>query len=148
MNYILAAVFATVGVVILICNKSLAEKLGAFYARRFNATFGKPARILGLDNPNIPFNRFMYRGFVLTAGIILLIFAVAAFFGANFVGPPTQPANSFLQSGELSGGHVLLLSRQFSSVYFLDHYVRLRPPDEHGEPFMPQTPLDIALAVA
>jgi len=97
MNYLLAAVLAVAGFGILIRNKNLSEKLGAFHARRYSATFGKPAHFLGLDNPNTSFNKFMYRGFVITAGIILLVFAFAAFLGTNFVGPSAQSANSLLQ---------------------------------------------------
>ena len=87
MNYILAIVFALIGIGILFKNKTLAEKFGFFYARRFNATFGKLATSLSLDNPNTTLNKFMYRGFVLTSGVIFLIFALAAFMGTNFVGP-------------------------------------------------------------
>jgi hypothetical protein len=98
MNYLLSAVLAIAGIGILIRNKTLSEKLGTFYARRYSATFGKPARVLGLDNPNTPFNKFMYRAFVITAGIILLVFAAAALFGTNFVGPSAQSSNSLLQT--------------------------------------------------
>jgi hypothetical protein len=98
MNYLLAIVFAVVGLGILVKNKNLAEKLGSFYARRYGATFGKPTHLLGLDNPNTTFNRFMYRGFVITAGIIFLLFAFAAFFGTNFVGPSASPADSLLNT--------------------------------------------------
>ncbi len=90
MNYLFATVLALAGVGILIRNKTLAERLGAFYARRYSATFGKSARFLGLDNPNTSLNKFMYRGFIITAGIILLIFALAAFMGTNFVGPSAE----------------------------------------------------------
>ena len=86
MNYLLAVVFSFVGIGILFWNKTLADKLGAFYSRRYSETFGKSAQFLGLNNPNILFNKFMYRGFVITAGIILLVFAFAAFFGINFFG--------------------------------------------------------------
>ena len=86
-NYLLSAVFAIAGIAVLTWNKALAEKLGAFYAHRYSATFGKLAHFLGLDDPNTPVNRFMYRGFVITMGIILLIFALAAFFGTKFIGP-------------------------------------------------------------
>src|SRR6266849_10137619 len=97
MNYLLAAVFAEIGIALLIWNKSLSERFGAFYSRRFVVTFGKLAHTLRWDDPNRPFNRFMYRGFVITGGIVLLIFAFAAFTGTNFVGPSTQPTNSLLQ---------------------------------------------------
>jgi hypothetical protein len=93
MNYLLSALFAVAGVSILIWNKPLSEKFGVFYSRRFASTFGTLAHILGWDDPNRPFNKFMHRGFVLTAGIILLIFALAAFTGTNFAGPS---ANSLL----------------------------------------------------
>jgi hypothetical protein len=99
MNYLLAAAFAAIGITLLIWNKPVAEKLGAFYSRRFALTFGKLAHTLHWDDPSRPFNRFMYRGFVITGGIIFLIFAVVAFFGTNFVGPSAaQPANSLLQT--------------------------------------------------
>ena len=97
MNYLLALVFAIIGTGILLRNKTFAEKFGAFYSRRYSATLGKTASSLGLDNPKTPFNTFMYRGFVVTVGIILLIFAVAAFAGTNFVGPSApQSANALL----------------------------------------------------
>ena len=86
MNY-LTVVFVLVGIGILVRNKTLAEKLGSFYAHRFSATFGGLAHFLGWDDPTRPFNKFMYRSFVITAAIIFLIFAVAAFMGTNFVGP-------------------------------------------------------------
>jgi RHS repeat-associated protein len=41
MNYLLAIVFTVGGVAILVWNRSLSEKLGAFYARRYSANFGK-----------------------------------------------------------------------------------------------------------
>jgi hypothetical protein len=97
MNYILATVFAAIGLALFLWNRKLAERFGAFYARRFSATFGNLSHFLRWDDPNRPFNRFMYRGFVITAGIILLIFAVAAFLGTNFVGPSAQPTSSLLQ---------------------------------------------------
>jgi hypothetical protein len=98
MNYLLAIIFTMGGIAILIWNNSLSEKLGAFYARRYNANFGKLAHLLRLDNPNTRLNRFMYRGFIITAGLILLIFALAALSGTNFVGPSAQPDNSSLQA--------------------------------------------------
>lgn len=98
MNYFLAAALAIAGIAILIWNRTLAEKLGGFYARRYVATFGNIAHYLGLDNPSSALNRFMYRGFVITAGIILLIFALAALFGTNFVGPSAQSPGSLLQN--------------------------------------------------
>jgi hypothetical protein len=97
MNYVLGVIFTAAGIATLIWNKSLSKKFGAFYARRFSVAFGKLARFLGWDDPNKPFNRFMYRGFVITGGIILLLFAVGAFLGTNFVGPSAQPGNSLLQ---------------------------------------------------
>jgi hypothetical protein len=97
MNYILAALFAVVGLGLLIWNKTLSDTFSAFYVRRFAVTFGGLGRLLGWDNPNSPFNRFLYRGFVITAGIIFLLFAVAAWTGTNFMGPSPQPTNSLLQ---------------------------------------------------
>jgi hypothetical protein len=100
MKYLLVVTFAIAGIVILIWNKSLSQKFGAFYAQRFSLQFGTLAHFLGWDNPSKRFNKFMYRGFVITAAIILLIFAFAAFTGTNFVGPSTkatQPSNSLLQ---------------------------------------------------
>ena len=85
MNYLLATILVAAGLAILIWNKSLSEKLGAFYSQRFNATFGKFAQVLGWDNPNKPFNKFLYRGVVITAGAILLIFAFAALFGPIYI---------------------------------------------------------------
>ena len=96
-NYIISFIFATVGITVLIFNKSLSEKLGAFYSRRFALTFGKLAHVLRLDDQSRPFNRFLYRGFVITTGIIFLVFAIAAFGGTNFVGPSVNPVNSLLQ---------------------------------------------------
>jgi|SRR5215471_9855065 len=96
-NYIISFIFAAVGITIIIFNKSLSEKLGAFYSRRFALTFGKLAHFVRLDDPNRSFNRFLYRGFVITAGIIFLVFAIAAFGGTNFFGPSAQPVNSLLQ---------------------------------------------------
>jgi hypothetical protein len=98
MNYLLAIVFTVGGVAILVWNRSLSKKLGAFYARRYSANFGKLARLLRLDDPNTRLNRFMYQGFIITAGLILLIFALAALSGTNFVGPAAQPGNSFLKA--------------------------------------------------
>jgi hypothetical protein len=97
MNYLLAAVLVVAGIGILIWNEVLAEKLGTFYAHRYSATFGKLAQFLSLDNPNTSLNKIMYRGVVITAGIILLVFALAAFLGTNFVGPSPQSTNSLLQ---------------------------------------------------
>ena len=97
-NYLISFIFATAGITILWFNRSLAEKLGVFYSNRFSMTFGKLANLLGWDDPNRPFNRFMYRAFVITAGIIFLIFAIAAFGGTNFVGPSASPVNSLLQA--------------------------------------------------
>jgi len=91
---LIGVVLAAVGISILIWNKPLSEKLGAFYARRYVATFGNIAHYLGLDNSSSAFNRFMFRGFVITAGIILLIFAIAAFLGTNFVGLSISPSTS------------------------------------------------------
>src|SRR5215472_12730763 len=87
MHYLLSGLFGVTGSAILIWNKQLAEKMGGFYSYRYSATFGKLATFLRLDNPNTPFSRFMYRGFVITAGIVLLMFAIAAASGTNFVGP-------------------------------------------------------------
>jgi hypothetical protein len=98
MNYLLAIIFAVGGITILIRNNSLSEKLEAFYARRYSANFGKLAHLLRLDDPNTRLNRFMYRRFIITAGLILLIFALAALSGTNFAGPPAQPDNSSLQA--------------------------------------------------
>jgi hypothetical protein len=90
MTYLLSVICAISGIAILVWNKTLSEKLGGFYAQRYSAAFGKLAHFLRLDNPNTPFNRFMYRGFVITAGVIFLIYAIAAFLGTNFVGPSVQ----------------------------------------------------------
>ena len=89
MNYFVALAFAAAGISVLVWNKVLSQKLGNFYAHRFAATFGRLASTLGWDNSNRPFSRFLYRGFVITAGVILLVFAVAALMGTNFVGPST-----------------------------------------------------------
>jgi hypothetical protein len=97
MNYILATAFAVAGVSLLVWNKPLSDRFGAFYSRRFSVTFGTLAHLLAWDDPNRAFNRFMYRGFVITGGIIFLIFALAALSGTNFVGPSAQPANTLLQ---------------------------------------------------
>jgi hypothetical protein len=97
MNYLLATAFAVVGVALLVWNKPLSDRFGAFYSRRFSVTFGTLAHLLAWDDPNRRFNRFMYRGFVITGGIIFLIFALAALSGTNFVGPSAQPANTLLQ---------------------------------------------------
>ena len=86
MNYLLAIILAVTGIAILIWNKSLSQRLSIFYSRRFSATFGKLAHYLGSDDPNKPFNRFIYRGFVLTAGVILLVLAFTAFFGPIYIG--------------------------------------------------------------
>jgi hypothetical protein len=96
MNYLLAAIFAVAGIAILIWNKSLSDKLGAFYARRFALQFGRLAHVLGWDDPNKPFNRFMSRGFIITAGTIFLIFAIAALSGTNFFGPPAASLDTLL----------------------------------------------------
>ncbi len=98
MNYLLSLVFSGAGVAILLWNKPLSEKLGVFYSRRFSLTFGSLAHTVGWDDQNRPFNRILYRSFVITAGIILLIFAIAAFGGTNFVGPSAPPVNSLLQA--------------------------------------------------
>jgi hypothetical protein len=98
MNYVLAVIFAAGGGALLVWNKPLSERFGVFYAERFSAAFGKLASVLGWDDPRRPFNRFMYRAFVITAGLILLIFAYAALSGTNFVGPPAQPDNSLLEA--------------------------------------------------
>jgi hypothetical protein len=66
--------------------------------QNFSAAFGKLANALGWDDPTRPFNRFMYRGFVITAGLILLIFAFAALSGTKFVGPSDGSNNSLLQA--------------------------------------------------
>lgn len=92
MNYILSIIFFASGAATVFWNKSLSRKLGMFYAQRYKATFGNASHFLHLDDPNAFFSRFMCRGFVLTAGIILIIFAVAAFTGTNFVGP-SVPVN-------------------------------------------------------
>ena len=97
MNYPLTIIFAAAGTAVLVWNKDLSRKLGAFYSQRFVTTFGQLAFTLGWDNSSSPFNRFLYRGFVIAAGIILLIFAFAALVGTNFVGPPYQVSNSTLQ---------------------------------------------------
>jgi hypothetical protein len=97
-NYLISFFFAVVGIAILLFYRSLSNKLSDFYTQRFNATFGGLAQIFKWNDPNRPFMRFMYRGFVITAGIIVLVFAVAAFMGTNFVGPSTQTtSNSVLQ---------------------------------------------------
>jgi hypothetical protein len=97
MNYILAAMFGVISVALFVWNKPLSEKFAVFYSRRFAVTFGRLAHILRWDDPNMPFNRFMYRGFVIMGGIIFLIFALAALTGTNFIGPSAQPTNSLLQ---------------------------------------------------
>jgi hypothetical protein len=100
MNYVLAVIFAMAGAALLFWNKPLSERFGAFYAERFSAAFGKLANVLGWDDPRRPFNRLMYRGFVITAGLILLIFAFAALSGTNFVGPSGESDNSLLEARE------------------------------------------------
>jgi hypothetical protein len=98
MNFLLATVFAIAGIGVLARNKSLSDKLGKFYAGRFGATFGNFAHVLGWDDPNRSFNKFVYRGFVISAGLIFLVFALAAIFGTNFVGPTTSvTTHSILQ---------------------------------------------------
>jgi hypothetical protein len=98
MNYFISFIFAVAGIAVILYNKSLSQKIGAFYSRRFNRSFGALAQILRVEDPNGPLNRFMYRGFVITTGIIFLIFALAALFGTNFVGPSSMPGQSFLQA--------------------------------------------------
>ena len=93
MRYFLAIVLAIAGLGILIWNKPLSKRFGAFYSQRFGMTFGKLARYLRWDDPTRLFNRFLYRGFVITAGVILLIFAFAAFFGPIYVGSAAQNIN-------------------------------------------------------
>ena len=90
MNYLLSAVLGMAGITILVWNKTLSQKFGEFYSPRFSATFGKLAHYLGWDDPTKPFNRFMYRGFIITAGIILIILALAAFFGPIYIGSAVQ----------------------------------------------------------
>jgi hypothetical protein len=97
MNYFLATTFLIVGVALLVWNKPLSEKFGAFYSRRFSIAFGTLARLLAWDDPNKPFNKFMYRGFVITGGILFLVFALAALSGTNFVGPSAQSPDTLLQ---------------------------------------------------
>src|ERR1700730_17974647 len=97
MNYLLAVVFGMVWICLLIWNKPLSDKFGKFYARRFASTFGGLAHFLGWDNPDKPFNRFLYRGVVVALAVILLIFAIAALTGTNFVGPSGQEPDYFLQ---------------------------------------------------
>jgi hypothetical protein len=97
MSYLLATAFAVVGVTLLIWNKSLSDKFGAFYSRQFDVRFGQLANLFAWNDPNRPFNKFMYRGFIITGGIIFLIFALAAASGTNFVGPSDQSVNSLLQ---------------------------------------------------
>jgi hypothetical protein len=97
MHYFLAAILAIAGVAILVWHKPLSEKLGIFYSQRFGATFGKLAHVLGLDNPNAPFTKLMYRGFVITAGIIFLVFAFTAFFGPIQTASGVQQTDSLLQ---------------------------------------------------
>jgi len=98
MNYLLTIVFAATGIGVLVWNKDLSRKLDDFYSRRFAATFGQLASTLGWDKSSSPFSRFLYRGFVIAAGIILLVFAFAALMGTNFMGPSSQARNSMLQS--------------------------------------------------
>jgi hypothetical protein len=98
MNYLLASTLAIAGIAILIWNKLLSEKLGSFYSQRFSATFGKLAHALGWDDPTTPLNKFMYRGFVITVAIVLLVFAFVAFFGPISTGSAVQPTNSLLQT--------------------------------------------------
>jgi hypothetical protein len=52
-----------------------------FYSTRFRETFGELAKYLGWDDPNTTFSRFMYRGFVVTAGFVLVVLGIAALFG-------------------------------------------------------------------
>jgi hypothetical protein len=92
MNDFFSLFFTVMGVVIMVRNKSLSEKLGAFYARRYRASFGKVTHFLRLDDQNTWLDRFMYRGFIITAGPLLLIFAFAALTGTNFVGPASRPS--------------------------------------------------------
>jgi hypothetical protein len=98
MSYLLAATLAIAGIAIIVRNKSLSEKLGSFYSQRFSATFGKLAHVFGWDDPTSSFNKFMYRGFVITVGIILLVFAIAAFFGPIETESAVQQTNSLLQN--------------------------------------------------
>jgi hypothetical protein len=98
MTYLLAAILATVGMGILIWNKLLSEKLGSFYSRRFSVTFGKLAHVLGWDDPTTAFNKFIYRGFVITVGIILLVFGITAFFRPIDTSSAVEQTNSLLQN--------------------------------------------------
>ena len=91
MNYLLAIVFALVGVALLLWNKPLSQKLGSFYSRRFSSTFGTLAHVLKLDDPTRLFNRVLYRSFVIVAGLIVLTFAFAGLMGTNFAGPSSPP---------------------------------------------------------
>jgi hypothetical protein len=97
MNYVLDIAFALAGGSILIWNKPISDKFGAFYAHRYSATFRKLAQFLRLDDPNTRLNRFMYRGFVITTGIILILFSIGAFLGTNFVGPSAEQPNTILE---------------------------------------------------
>ena len=97
MDYLLAAILAIAGFAVLIWNKALSERFGIFYSQRFSATFGKLVHLLGWDDPKTPFNRFMYRGFVITVGLILLVFAFTAFVGPIYTGSAAQPGESLLQ---------------------------------------------------
>jgi hypothetical protein len=91
MNYLLAVILSLIGSAILVWNKPLSQKLGSFYSQRFASTFGPLAHLLTWDDPTRPFNRFLYRSFVVVAGLIFLIFALAALTGTNFVGPSSSP---------------------------------------------------------
>lgn len=70
MSYALAFVLALLGLTILFWNKPFAIKMGDFFARRHSGTFGRLATYLGWDDPNRPFNRFLYRVIVIFVGII------------------------------------------------------------------------------
>jgi hypothetical protein len=96
-NYLISFIFAAAGIAVLFFNNTLSEKLGAFYSRRFTMTFGRLAHSMRWDDPTRPFNKIMYRGFVITTAIILLIFSLAAFLGTNFIGPSDQQTSSLLQ---------------------------------------------------
>jgi hypothetical protein len=91
MSYLLAVVFALVGAAILVWNKPLSQHLGSFYSRRFASTFEQLAHLLKWDDPARPSNKFLYRSFVVVAGLMFLVFALAALTGTNFVGPSTAP---------------------------------------------------------
>lgn len=96
MQYFFSALFAIVGITFLIYNRYLSEKLGLFYAKRFLETFGRLARLLKWDDSTTAFNKIFYRGFVIVAGVILLIFSFAVSFGPIDTTKNTENSDSIL----------------------------------------------------